>query len=228
MKKIDHSIFHCPDISLKTRDAVKLRGYIGNLFMERSPLLHNHLEDGNLRYKYPFVQYKVIEGEPFIVGLEEGAALLRELFMEIKELVIDDTRYRITEKFLGSDVRYTGVDDQLHSYRFVTNWMALNEENFKKYKDTRHSLERNDMLTKILTGNILSMFKALGHHEEGKIMALMEVRGDHSNFKENRMLTFKGDFTTNVLLPPLCGLGKAVSRGFGTIVEKGVPVVSYD
>ena len=148
--------------------------------------------------------------------------------MEIRELVIDDSRYRISEKFIGSDTRYTGVDDELHTYRFLTNWMALNEENFKKYKEASHTLERNDMLKKILTGNILSMFKSIGHHEEGKILVIMDARADHSNFKENRMLTFKGEFTTNVLLPPLCGLGKAVSRGFGTIVEKGVPVVSYD
>ncbi|KAB2907879.1 MAG: hypothetical protein LC102_08135 [Ignavibacteriales bacterium] len=227
MKKIEHAIFHCPGISLKTRDAVKLRGYIGNLFKERSPLLHNHLEDGSLRYRYPLVQYKVVDKQPFIVGFEEGAGLLRELFVEIKELVIDGIIYPVSEKFIGSDTRYIGVDDQLHSYNFVTNWMALNEVNFKRFKNAAHSLERHEMLNKVLAGNILSMFKAFGYFEEKKVLIYTDVRGDHSNFKENKMLTFRGSFMANLYLPPLCGVGKAVSRGFGTIIEKGTPIVSY-
>jgi len=228
MKKIDYTVFHCPDVKLRKRDAVKLRGYIGNVFSEVSPLLHNHFEDGTLRYKYPLVQYKVIEEQPFIVGLDEGARLLREIFLDIKEFLVDDERIAVREKYLGSDMRYLGVDDELHSYEFLTNWMALNDENFKKYLAITHALERQDFLRKILTGNFLSLFKSLGHHEEKQIMAIVDVRGDHSNFKDNRMLVFKGEFTSNVLLPPLIGIGKAVSRGFGSIKEKGSELVSYD
>jgi hypothetical protein len=222
MKKIDYCVFHYPGIHLKTRDAIKLRGYFGNLFLERSPLLHNHFEDGSLRYRYPLVQYKVIDNEPFIVAIDEGAELLRKLFFEISEIVIEGVTYPVMEKFIGSDSKYIGVDDELHTYNFSTSWMALNEENFNKYKKLNHTLERTDFLKKILIGNLLSLFKSLGHHEENKIMAIVNVRGDHSNFKENRMLVFKGEFTSNVLLPSLIGIGKAVSRGFGTIKEKGI------
>ena len=49
-----------PDIQLQTRDAHKLRGYFGNLFQEHSPLLHNHYDSGQLRYRYPLIQYKEI------------------------------------------------------------------------------------------------------------------------------------------------------------------------
>ncbi len=45
-----------PEITLRTRDAHKLRGHLGNLFKEYSPLLHNHYETGELRYRYPLVQ----------------------------------------------------------------------------------------------------------------------------------------------------------------------------
>ena len=31
-----------PEITLRTRDGHKLRGYFGELFREHSPLLHNH------------------------------------------------------------------------------------------------------------------------------------------------------------------------------------------
>jgi len=41
-----------------------------------------------------------------------------------------------------------------------------------------------------------------------------------SMFKNQEMLTFQGKFVTNAVLPDYVGLGKSVSRGFGTIVRK--------
>ena len=77
------TLIRFPGIHLETRDAHKLRGYFGNLFKEHSPLLHNHFEDGQLRYKYPLVHYKVIQEVPMLVGLNEGAALLTELVLSL-------------------------------------------------------------------------------------------------------------------------------------------------
>ncbi|MAN25796.1 MAG: DNA repair protein, partial [Mesonia sp.] len=57
-----------PEIKLQTRDAHKLRGYFGNLFKQQSPILHNHYEDGRFRYKYPSVQYKIINKVPTLIG----------------------------------------------------------------------------------------------------------------------------------------------------------------
>ncbi|NUM72201.1 MAG: CRISPR-associated endonuclease Cas6 [Ignavibacteriaceae bacterium] len=225
MKKIDISIFHSPGVNLKTRDAVKLRGYIGNLFRDYSPLLHNHFDDGSFRYAYPLVQYKVINGQPYIVAVEEGAELLRSLFFSIKEIDIDGRRIRLTEKYIGSDMKYIGADDTLWTYDFITSWMALNDKNFKEYLNLDHHMAREDFLKKILTGNILSFFKYMGHHEENKILITASLRGDRANFKDRTMLTFTGTFTTNVLLPSFIGLGKAVSRGFGVIKQQGVESV---
>ena len=45
----------------------KLRGYFANRFKE--VLFHNHNEDGNFRYGYPLIQYKIIKNRPVIVGM---------------------------------------------------------------------------------------------------------------------------------------------------------------
>ena len=82
MLKITHLTF--PDLRLAVRDAHKLRGYFGRVFQEYSPLLHNHLENGGVRYGYPLVQYKVIDGIPMLLGINEGATLLLDLFLRIK------------------------------------------------------------------------------------------------------------------------------------------------
>jgi len=88
MQTLPQTIIRFPEIKLRTRDAHKLRGYFGNLFKEKSELLHNHMGNGKLRYAYPQVQYKVIERTPYLVGVQEGAELLGELFLKIKELDI--------------------------------------------------------------------------------------------------------------------------------------------
>lgn len=48
-----------------------LRGYISNLFPQYA-ILHNHREDGSFMYLYPRIQYRVTNGEGFIIGREEG------------------------------------------------------------------------------------------------------------------------------------------------------------
>ena len=115
-----------PEIKLKTRDAHKLRGFFGEIFKEHSPLLHNHYNNGSFRYRYPLVQYKVIKEVPMLVGLEEGANLLTELFLKIKELYWI-LLYQINRKNIeiSNDPRYS---DSLHSYRFESLWMGLNKK----------------------------------------------------------------------------------------------------
>jgi hypothetical protein len=40
-----------------------------------------------------------------------------------------------------------------------------------------------------------------------------------AQFKNNAMLAFEAEFTTNSLLPDKIGLGKQTARGFGTITS---------
>ncbi|MDO8368453.1 MAG: hypothetical protein Q7T20_16750, partial [Saprospiraceae bacterium] len=87
-----------PEIRLATRDGHKLRGYFGSVFREYSPLLHNHFDDGGTRYALPLVQYKVLQGTPTLIGLQDGAKLLAELFFQIKNLKIDDRNYPVHER----------------------------------------------------------------------------------------------------------------------------------
>lgn len=210
-----------PEIKLHTRDAHKLRGYFGNLFKEHSPILHNHYQDGRFRYRYPEVQYKVIHGVPTLVGVKEGAGLLPQLFLKIKELDIDGQAYPVQAKNIVHENVAIGFSDRLIAYQFSTLWMALNQTNYPQYKGAG-ALERRNMLDHILVGHILGFFRNAGlelqKHE--RLMAKTEVIEKATNFKDTRMIAFHGNFITNALLPDEIGLGKAVSRGFGTIFQK--------
>ncbi len=207
-----------PEITLKTRDAHKLRGYFGDLFREHSTVLHNHYESGELKYRYPLVQYKVLNGIPTLVALEEGARLLTKLFLKIKELNIDCTIYPVHNKNMKSEEVEIGYSEELHEYRFETLWMGLNQDNYRKYI-TLGADEKQQFLRSIVVGNVLSFFKGLNVHldDNQRLIASIKTKERSTKFKDKDMLAFEGSFVINAILPDHIGIGKAVSRGFGTI-----------
>ncbi len=212
-----------PDIHLQTRDAHKLRGYFGNLFREHSPLLHNHYADGTTRHRYPLVQYKVLGGVPTLVALDEGAELLNSLFLQMKTISITDLAgephtYDINAKHISSRCVEMGYAEELYTYRFETLWMGLNQENHRAYARSDAPAQAT-LLNKIAVGNVLSFFKAMHVFIEPqqRLMAKLNGQPKTTQFKNQRMLAFTGTLTINAELPNGIGLGKAVSRGFGTI-----------
>jgi len=215
--QIQTTIIKFPDISLHPHYAHKLRGYFGNLFKEKSPLLHNHYESGKLRYAYPLVQYKIIDSIPMLLGINEGAELLIELFLKIRELRLEERTFHIYSKNISNKITEIGVSDDLIEYKFKTMWMGLNQNNFNKYMQLLPGKEKEEFLNKVLIGNILSFYKGLNFRIDNKIYAKVKVEEKTSAFKNRKMTVFTGGFLTNAVLPDYIGLGKAVSRGFGAV-----------
>ena len=214
--QITQTTIQFPDIQLQTRYAHKLRGYFGNLFKEHSPLLHNHYDDGSTRYAYPLVQYKVIDRVPVLVGFQEGAELLVSLFLKISELEIEGQHFPVLAKNIQQKQCMLTVNQQLYNYSFKTIWMALNQENFRKYQQLDEA-ERGSFLNHQLQNNILSFYKGLSFRTSERIMVITRVEEKQTLFKNQPMLAFAGQFTSNTYLPEWAGIGKAVSRGFGTV-----------
>ncbi|MFN0203187.1 MAG: CRISPR-associated endonuclease Cas6 [Bacteroidia bacterium] len=214
-----------PEISLLARDAHKLRGFFGNYFREASPLLHNHLEGGKLKYGYPLVQYKVLNKVPHLLGLNEGAELLRDLFLSMDKIEIEGQTFPVFAKNIRYQKEEIGIVEDLHTYHFETPWMALNEQNHALY--LQYSEERQkDQIKGIAIRNLLNVLKDLGYpmsKEMPRVLAsFRQTKQMETGFKNNKMLAFLGELTTNVLLPDYIGLGKSVSRGYGVICrEKG-------
>ena len=214
--QITQTTIQFPDIHLQSRDAHKLRGYFGNLFKEYSPLLHNHYENGKTRYAYPLVQYKVVDNTPLLVGLQEGADLLVSLFLKIREIDIEGQQYPVLARNIQQKQYDLAVNQQLYNYQFKTLWMALNQENHRKYQQLEENA-KTQFLNRQLQNNILSFYKGLSFRTSERIMAITRVTEKQTRFKDQAMLAFDGEFTTNAFLPEMAGIGKAVSRGFGTV-----------
>ncbi|MCO6490718.1 MAG: hypothetical protein J5I98_20040 [Phaeodactylibacter sp.] len=206
-----------PDLRLSRRDGHKLRGYFAEQFGEQSDLWHNHRADGRAIYRYPLIQYKVIGGQPMVIGLGEGAGLLIGHFMEVRELRLDERTYTIHAKQIESRDVPVGVNGQLHTYEFCSPWFALSQDNYRRYQEAE-APDRPALLQQLLAGHILALFKGIGHWEEQHVMVAPPVlRPVSANFKNRKMLMFMGSFSANVHLPDYAGLGKSVARGFGAI-----------
>ncbi len=213
---VPQTIIRFPEIQLRTRDAHKLRGYFGNLFREKSELLHNHMGDGEFKYEYPKVQYKVIDRTPTLVGISDGAGLLTELFLKIRELNIGGEIYPVYQKNIEARQVEPGATVAPQTYRFETLWMGLNQKNHPVYSEA-NKLEKEKLLEKILVGNCLSFFKSLDIYVDTKLEARGSFTEKRTRFKNNNMIAFEGMFEINAEIPDYLGLGKQVSRGFGTI-----------
>ena len=199
--------------------ADKLRGYIGNKYMDDF-LLHNHKENGAHIYRYPVVQYKVINGNPLLLGVEDGIQSVWKVFDDISELNIDNTELEVFDKKTFLKQVQFGMIDNHQKYSFLTPWLALNEKNYDKYQRLGSWAKRKELLEKILIGNIISMSKSLGYTVPGPIECnIGNLKEVQTKLKSTAMLGFLGTFSVNFEIPDYWGIGKSVSRGFGTVVK---------
>ncbi len=74
-------------------DATKLRGFFATSFNEHA-LLHQHVTD-KLIYKYPLIQYKMLDRTPLVLGINEGADVLKEIYDKFSEIKLGRARTRL-------------------------------------------------------------------------------------------------------------------------------------
>jgi hypothetical protein len=206
------------NVNLRASQIHKFRGFVGNIFKEHD-LIHNHDEKGNPIYRYPLIQFKLIDKTLAIIAITNKAVnIFSELFMKLDKIDIEGTVIPVFEKDLKVEEVEFGYSDEIFTYEFASPWIGLNQKNFKKYRDAGKD-EKNQILTRAMTGNILSMAKYLNCwlSEDQKIKIDHKLKETKVNLKGKRMTAFKGIFKTNFLIPDYLGIGKSVSRGFGTV-----------
>ena len=134
-------------------DGRAVRGFFGNLYRNR-PEFHGHLGD-KLIYKHPLIQYKVFRGSALVVGLKEGAYLLKAV-PDLEYLEIYYQRHPIIKQNNSSVIVPFSLTESMVCYTFVTPWIGLNEENYQRYLELKGRGENTRiLLDRILVGNIL-------------------------------------------------------------------------
>lgn len=203
------------DKSLVFDNSAGLRGFIGRHFSE-DVLLHNHNNDEFI-YSYPRIQYKIIDNKAYVVGLAEGIKSIKSI-PSFESVTIGHENVKVNGIDLSERHSNFGISSFQINYSFLTPWLALNEENHKKYTNLIYWKEKKALLEKILAGNIISMSKGLGYTVPEPIKAnILKMQEVKTSLKGTPMIGFLGEFSVNFEIPDYWGIGKSVSRGFGTV-----------
>ena len=195
--------------------AAELRGVFATRFNEYAEL-HQHNADKFI-YRYPVVQYKMIRDVPTVIGINEGADVLMQIYDEYQEIRLGVNTYQIVDRGILPRDEEFGISDKVLSYEFETPWLALNQENYHTFYGLKSEEVRDDFLRKTLTGNIISMSKSLHYQVPDRITCDLSVTMRKDHLKDVSVMTFMGTFHTNFIIPEFLGLGKSVSRGFGAV-----------
>lgn len=203
-------------------DTVTLRKWVTAAFPDK-PLLHQH-EPGSGKpiYQYPLVQYKIIERVPIIFGIGDGSEQVCEICSHIQNkitrlgpIIVRDVTLRVGLAQL--------LESEPKRYRFISPWLAFNKKNYRIYRAAEGWAERKRLINSVLIGNVLSMAKALSIIVDFTIRTKTKVDMMTLQISRHGLVGhgFLGVFETNLDLPPLLGLGRHVSLGYGTVIEEG-------
>jgi len=202
---------------IKTHESPRLRDFFGRDF-EDEVVRHSYDNDRRPIFEYPRIQFKMIDSIAVLLGIGEGAELLQRLWPGMDESELGGGKVDVlATQFETRKDEIAGCSEPIE-YRFLTPWLALNEKNFRSYTGSRNTAFRKEELSRIVVGNCLGLAKSLGirFHEriDGDCRQLTSVK---TSLQGKGMVGFVGKFQINLKLPEYLGLGKSVSRGFGTI-----------
>jgi CRISPR/Cas system endoribonuclease Cas6 (RAMP superfamily) len=196
-----------------------LRGSILNTLTDDCDILfHNHIGDG-FRYSYPLIQYKRINKKAAILCLQKGVDTIGTLLTNNTIPLKTNTKEETLKIESVNAFQYTiQVWDTAFVYT-IRKWLALNEENYEKYKKLDSLKEKCEMLEKVLTANIIAFAKGVEIQIEKDIECVItELREPKEiRYKGVYFMAFDCSFKTNISLPDYIGLGKGVSLGFGMV-----------
>lgn len=207
------------DSELKTSEISAFRGAIIEKVGRENTLFHNHTGDNSYRFGYPLIQYKSIARRPAIMCIDYGVDEIHRFFEQPDwQLNINGREINMKIDRMNMNEFTMQVWDKMFDYSII-NWLALNEENMKRYKATEYETDRIELMEGIMKSNIISFAKGIDWTVDKPIEVKITKMNEPviTSFKKMPKLAFSLSFRSNVFLPNFIGLGKGVSRGFGTV-----------
>lgn len=206
------------DAEISIREIPLFRAAVSSSIGSGNPLFHNHLEGGTLRYSYPLIQYKRIDGKASIFSIGPATDVIWEFFQRTDFDIRLGRRYvRLSVKdIVRGEVSFS--DAPTESSYHLDYWLALNEENYRKYLELDCLSDRVELLERLLVGNVLSMYKGCDVFIDRPVSIKIQDLSSPEliSYKSIPLMAFDVKFRSNVPLPLFAGLGKHVSVGFGT------------
>ncbi len=209
------------NMELRPKELNAFRGAVGRL-MQDKVLFHQHRSERSYLQRYPLVQYRFVRQRPAVICLNEAIEESRILPRRLgKYFTIYHEKRPVSLHKQESEKVRIGIARGSKFFYEIPNWLALNDNNFRRYKNIRSESERIALLRKIFRDNMLSLGKGIGWHIEEEVQVYeLEIHRIRSvYFKRNiSRLCFSVRVSCNVLLSECLGIGKGVSRGYGQVI----------
>lgn len=212
---------------IQPRELSAFRGAVAAKVGLEHEWFHNHNNQegsgNNYHYRYPLVQYKLMEGCPGILFLGQGVDEAMRLFVQPDwTLTFTRKQKQASLESMKRETTQIGLAAKRQHYR-LRSWMAFNQANYERYQKTPGLIGRLELMENALAGHILALATGLGYQfpERFQLSVTDWERTTAVTFSGNKMLAFDISFQTDAVLPAGAGLGRGVGRGFGEIEAMG-------
>jgi hypothetical protein len=192
----------------------ELRSHLAGKLGEYTAL-HKDSSSGYV-YRYPVVQCKQIKNSLIALGISQGADFLFGHTRDLVEISQGTSACTILERDTAIQPEEFGTGT-LQTYEFLTPWLALNQQNAKKFYTLKGKAERDAFMHRILVNNLEMLAKSLDYTIPDPIQCEAKIRFRIDRIERENVIVFLGKFRTNLTIPDYFGIGQSVSRGFGTI-----------
>ncbi|HMQ46024.1 MAG TPA: CRISPR-associated endonuclease Cas6 [Saprospiraceae bacterium] len=199
------------------------RGAIVDKVGVQQEFYHNHNNDPNSKvqyhYRYPLIQYQMVHRRPRIVFINEAIEEAHHFFAKNDwSLNLAGRPYQSRIENLKALQVHFGLSDDFQDYR-ISNWLGLNEENVKAYRNTPRMADRLAILERILAGNILSVANNFELHFPRRFT--LEITDFFTcrkvYYKGIGLMSFDLAFRSDVYFPYGLSMGKGSSLGYGRV-----------
>ena len=168
-------------------------------------------------HRYPAVQCKMIKNSLMVIGVSQGADMLRHISDGRDTIFFGKNACSIT----GSDsvirLEQFGISGGGIIYEFLTPWLGLNQQNIKRFYDLNGKTQRDLFIQKVLAGSLVTLAKSLDYKIPAPVFCDQKLKFRKDWIDNKSVMVFTGRFETNLRIPDFLGIGHSVSLGFGTV-----------
>ncbi|MDQ3846611.1 MAG: hypothetical protein M3342_21755 [Bacteroidota bacterium] len=178
MKKTKTLFVQFDDI-LPAAQVPAFRGAVIEKVGRQHLLFHHHRTDEEYLYKYPLIQYKSVHQRPCLLCLGDGVDEIHNFFgLRSWDVTIHGEKHHLKIHRLDLNNITINVWEK-HFHYSIQNWLALNDDNYRQYRQLDSLTEKIQLLERLLTGNILSFAKGIEWRVERPVQVqLQDVRGE--------------------------------------------------
>lgn len=179
-------------------------------------MLHKD-QAGDFIHRYPVVQCKQIKNRVIVTGISQGAGFLYQHTSGHRHIGEGNSTCTIPEQDTSIRQEEFGISDATYTYEFLTPWLALNQQNAKKFYDLKGKPDRDAFMLRILESNLATLAKSLDYQSPVPIRCEAKLKFRIDRIERENVIVFLGKFRTTLRIPDYFGIGQSVSQGFGTI-----------